>query len=300
MVTIASTPPPSRLSTEGERLVHDHLGVVEAMVVQVGRRLPLHVDRDDLYGAGAVALVDAGRTFDPGRGVEFPAFAAKRVRGAMLDELRRWDWVTRSVRTRHRRRTCAVEALEAELGRTPRAAEVATELGITLDQLRRGESETASGTVASLLDLERTRVPELCAAATTPADVLVEREVLGYVRDAVEALPERERRALGGYYLQERPMREIAAELGVTESRVSQLCGRALVLLRESLMPYLQGHGTWTPTQECGGSRSSAFPRPRGCGPRPRRSTRGAPASARAGSAGPPPAERTRPPRDRG
>ena len=243
MVTVAPTPTPARLSSEEARLVREHLGVVADLVVQVGRRLPRHVDRDDLYGAGAAALVDAGRTFDARQGVEFPAFAARRIRGAMLDELRRSDWAARSVRTRHRRRAGAVEALQATLGRTPTAAEVAAALRITLDDLRRIESDTARGTLDSLQDLGRTGVPELPAGTATPADVLVEREVLGYLRDAVDGLPERERHAVAGYYLHERPLRELATELGVTESRVSQLHRRGLALLRERLMPYLLGHG---------------------------------------------------------
>jgi RNA polymerase sigma factor FliA len=226
--------------------VREHLGLVTDTLRQVGRRLPMHVDRDDLYGAGAAALVDAGRTFDAGRGVEFPAFAAKRVRGAMLDELRQWDWAARSVRTKHRRLSCAVEALEVKLGRTPCASEVATALGITTDQLHRTESDTGRATVRSLEDVDPTGIHEVAAATTTPADVVVAREVHRYLQAAVDALPERERHAVASYYLHERPMREIAAELGVTESRVSQLCRRGTALLRESLGPSLLGHGAWT------------------------------------------------------
>ena len=244
MVPATSTSSPARLSTERHRLVREHVGLVHDVLLQVSRRLPVHVDRGDLYGAGAAALVDAGRQFDADWGVEFPAFAAKRVRGAMLDELRQWDWATRSVRTQNRRRIGAVEALETELGREPRAAEVATALGITLEQLRRTESDTARASLDSLQDLDAKGVHGLAVATTTPLDVLVAREVQGFVRDAVDALPERERHAVVGYFLQERPMRDLAAELGVTESRVSQLCKQGLALLRERLAPYLFGHGT--------------------------------------------------------
>jgi RNA polymerase sigma factor for flagellar operon FliA len=244
MVPATSTSSPTRLSTEHQRLVREHLGLVQHMLLQVSRRLPAHVDRGNLYGAGAAALVDAGRRFDASSGVEFPAFATKRVRGAMLDELRHWDWAPRSVRTQNRRRIGALEALTTELGREPRAAEVATALGITVDHLRRTESDIACATLGSLQVLEAKGVHALAASTTTPLDVLVAREVREYVRDAVNTLPERERHAVVGYFLQERPMRDLAAELGVTESRVSQLCKQGLALLRERLAPYLFGQGT--------------------------------------------------------
>jgi RNA polymerase sigma factor FliA len=246
MVPTTSTSSPTRLSAERHRLVREHLGLVQDTLLQVGRRLPAHVDRDDLYGAGAAALVDAGLRFDARRAVDFPAFAAKRVRGAMLDELRQWDWAARSVRRENRRCIGAVDALRAELGRPPRAAEVATALGITVDELRRTESDTARATLDSLQDVDAKGVHGLAPTPATPLDVLVAREVGEYLRDGVDALPERERHAVVGYYLQERPMRELAAELGVTESRVSQLCKRGLALLRERLAPYLVGHGTRT------------------------------------------------------
>jgi RNA polymerase sigma factor for flagellar operon FliA len=266
-------------------LVGEHLGLVHDMLVKVGRRLPAHVDRDDLYGAGAEALVDAGRRFDAGREVDFPAFAAKRVHGAMLDELRRWDWAARSVRTDNRRRSVATEVLEAELGREPRAAEVAAALGVTVDRLHCTGFATARATVDSLQQLDANGVHELAASAMTPADVLVEREVHRYLRAAVDELPERERHAVTGYFLHERPMRELATELGVTESRVSQLRKRGLELLRESLAPYLLGHGAWVAAERSSGTRSEASAHGRACGSRPSHSTRGTPARTAAGGA---------------
>jgi RNA polymerase sigma factor for flagellar operon FliA len=299
MVTATSTSSPTCLSTECHQLVREHLGLVQDVLLKVGRRLPTHVDRDDLYGAGAEALVDAGRRFDAGRGVDFPAFAAKRVRGAMLDELRRWDWAVRSVRTENRRRTVATEALEAELGREPRAAEVAAALGVTVDQLHCTEFASARAKVDSLQDLDAMGVHGLDASAMTPPDVLVEREVHRYLRDALDELPERERHTVAGYFLHERPMRELATELGVTESRVSQLRKRGLALLRESLAPYLLGYGARVASEGRAGTRSVAPARAPGCGSRPAHFTRGTPARATAGTARPATAEYTGPGRDR-
>jgi RNA polymerase sigma factor for flagellar operon FliA len=200
------------------------------------------MDRNDLAGAGALALVEAALQFDPELGFEFPAFAAKRIRGAMLDELRRWDWAPRSVRGERRRRDDLVDRLRMQLGREPSTVELAGARGVPVAQLRRGEWDSARASVASLHDVAGTAgFDRLAAGAATPADALVEREEIGYLRAAVDGLPERERRAIAGYYLQERPMRELAAELGVTESRVSQLCRHGLSLLRQCLSGYAPG-----------------------------------------------------------
>lgn len=238
-VPAGATPSPPHLSADAVRLAAEHLGLVQDALHQVARRLPAHVDRDDLAGAGSVALVHAARLFDPARDVEFPAFAAKRVRGAMLDELRRWDWAARSVRPTARRRAGAVEGLQGRLNREPTAAEIATELGVSIDHLRRGMSDSTRATVASLQNLTAEDSGHMPVAATTPADVLVQREGGAYLRDAVDTLPDRERHAVVGHYLDGRPMRELARELGVSESRVSQLCKLGLTRLHDGLAPYV-------------------------------------------------------------
>ena len=246
MRLVTRTSHPSYLATDGEVLVHEHLSLVTEILRRVGRRLPSHVDRDDLAGAGALALVEAALQFDPELGFEFPPFAAKRIRGAMLDELRRWDWAARSVRGERRRRDDIADRLRMQLGREPSTVELATARGVSVEQLRRSESDSARASVASLHDLAGTGgVDRLAAAAATPADVLIEREERGYLREAVDYLPERERHAIAGYYLQERPMRELAVELGVTASRVSQLCKHGLSLLREGLP--VDGWSGWNP-----------------------------------------------------
>lgn len=225
-----------------------HLHLVVEAVHQLSGRLPAHVDRDDLSGAGSVALVDAARHFDPSRGIDFPAFAAKRVRGAMLDELRRWDWATRSVRTNNRSRAGVVEVLEGRLGREPSAAEIATGLGVSVDHLRRGERDSTRATVASLQNLTATETGHLPVAAMTPSDILVQREGGAYLRDAVDMLPDRQRIAVIGHYLDERTMIEIAAELGVTPSRVSQLCRVGLTHLHDGLASYVLDEDPQLPT----------------------------------------------------
>ncbi len=241
-----SDPPPSR-SAEVRRLVEQHFGLVRQVLLQVGRRLPAHVDRAGLFGAGSEALLDAARRFRPEHGATFPAFAAKRVRGAMLDEMRRWDWAARSVRSDSHHAADAVESLEALFGREPSTAEVATVLGMSVDRLRRTRADTLGAAVLSLDAVTAAGSHRLPTAATTPPDILVAREFDTYLQDAVATLPDRERHAIAGYYLNGRPMRELARELGVGESRVSQLCGQALKHLHENLAPYVLDEGPERP-----------------------------------------------------
>jgi RNA polymerase sigma factor for flagellar operon FliA len=237
-------PPPPAADVRG--LVERHFGLVRQVLLQVGRRLPAHVDRTDLFGAGTEALLDAARRFEPGRGIPFPAFAAKRVRGAMLDEMRRWDWAARSVRSDAHRAAEAVESLEARFGREPSTAEVATVLGMSADRFRRARADTLGATVLSLDAVIAAGSHRLPAAATTPPDILIAREADAHLRDAVDTLPDRERHAIAGYYLDERPMRELARELGVGESRVSQLCSKGLKHLHENLARYVLDDGAAT------------------------------------------------------
>ena len=224
---------------EVQRLVEQHFGLVRQVLLQVARRLPAHVDREGLFGSGSEALLDAARRFEPGRGATFPAFAAKRIRGAMVDELRRWDWAARSVRSDSHHAADATEDLEALFGREPSTAEVATVLGMSVDRLRRTRADTLGAAVLSLDAVTAAGSHRLPTAASTPPDILVARELDTCLLDAVADLPDRERHAVAGYYLNGRPMRELARELGVGESRVSQLCGQALKLLHENLAPYV-------------------------------------------------------------
>lgn len=239
-LTAAGGDLPSPHSAEVRLLVEQHFGLVRQILLQVGRRLPAHVDRAGLFGAGAEALFDAARRFEPGRGAAFPAFAAQRVRGAMLDELRRGDWVARSVRADSHHVDDAVEGLVVKFGREPSTAEVASVLGMSVDRLRRTRVGTLGAAVLSLEDVTAAGSHRLPAPAATPPDILVAREIHAHVRDAVDSLPDRERHAVAGYYLYERPMRELAQELGVGESRVSQLCRQGLKRLHENLAAYVR------------------------------------------------------------
>ncbi|MGH9157010.1 MAG: sigma-70 family RNA polymerase sigma factor [Acidimicrobiales bacterium] len=230
-----------KLSKFETELVQQHLGLVNQVVNQMLGRLPRFVARDDLVSAGMTALVQSARNYDDSRQTGFERYACPRIRGALLDEMRSRDWASRSVRSRGRRLLGAVEDLSADLGRTPTTAELAGHLGVS------AESVTAIGR-----DVERARVlsfdglladdPDLVLAAgdADPEAVLVERERRAYVLDGVAALPDRLRTVVVGYFFEERTSQELADELGVSTSRISQMRSQALLLLREAIQAQLE------------------------------------------------------------
>jgi RNA polymerase sigma factor for flagellar operon FliA len=217
-------------------LVREHLPLVGHLVRELLYRIPSHVNRDDLVSAGMTALVTAARGFDPSRGTPFGRFAAARIRGALLDELRGLDWASRSVRVRARRLEAAEQELTGVLGRTPTSAELAGALGVSVEEVGAVEEDVQRAVVLSLQGFTAGAGEDLVTDNNRgPEDLLLHRERLGYLADAVAALPERLRFVINGWFLEERPMAELAAELGVTESRVSQLRAEALTLLRDGL-----------------------------------------------------------------
>ncbi|MGA8211069.1 MAG: sigma-70 family RNA polymerase sigma factor [Nocardioidaceae bacterium] len=219
-----------------EELVRQHLPLVGHVVRETLSRVPGHVSHDDLTSAGMLALVQAAEAFDPSRGAGFATYASTRIRGALVDELRGLDWASRSVRRRARQVEDARGRISAALGRSAEDREVAAALGIGVRELAAHEDDLARATVLSLQGLTARAVEEtLPAKSPTPADVIEQRERVAYLHDAVAQLPERLRAVVEGYFFAGRPMVEIAAELGVSESRVSQLRAEAVVLLRGAL-----------------------------------------------------------------
>lgn len=228
------------IERRGEDIVRANMPLVGHLVREMLARVPSHVNRDDLLSAGYAALVAAARGFDPERGVPFPRFAAARVRGALLDELRGLDWASRSVRQRARRTDSAREELMATLGRTPTVQEVADKLGCSVEDIEHGEGDVHRATVFSLQGFATATAEDIVTEpGAGPEEMLLRRERIGYLRHAVDSLPERLRVVVRGYFFEERPMAQIAAELRVSESRVSQLRAEALVLLRDGLNAHL-------------------------------------------------------------
>ncbi|MFG1603515.1 sigma-70 family RNA polymerase sigma factor [Actinoplanes sp. NPDC049265] len=224
-----------------ETLIRDNMALVGHMVREMLFKVPAHVHRDDLASAGYAALVTAAQAFDATRGIPFGRFAATRVRGALLDELRSMDWATRSVRARARRAETARQELTVKLGRTPTQPELAELLGVGVSELAGVDDDVQRAAVLSLQGFTTGAAEDMVTEATlNPEETLLHRERIGYLHDAVAVLPERLRFVVEASYLQERPLSEVAAELGVTESRVSQLRTEALALLKDGLTTHME------------------------------------------------------------
>ena len=238
----ASRPIPTALGDANRELVREHLPIVGYLVSELLHRLPPHVERDDLVSAGQLALVHAARSYDSGTGVPFGHYARTRVRGALLDELRSADWASRGARSRAKRLAAAEDRLAAELGRWPSDLELARELGADLEQMTATRSDAHRSVVLSLdqlVDAGANPEEQVQGHHPDPAQLVLQAERLRYLTAAVAALPERLRVVVEGSFLQQRPLAELAEELGVTESRVSQLRTEALALLRDGVLTHL-------------------------------------------------------------
>ena len=235
--------PVSTQQRSSEDLVTGNMALVGHIVRETMGRVPAHVSRDDLTSAGLAALVQAAHGFDTERGVPFSRYAAQRIRGAILDELRSVDWASRSVRRRARDLEETRTRLAATLGRVPTTAEVSSASGLSVEEISANQDDIARAQVLSLQGAQETALDELLpSAGPTPDELLEHRERLTYMVEAIAELPERLRTVVQEYFLAERPMAEIAASLGVTESRVSQMRAEALVLLRDAINIQLDPH----------------------------------------------------------
>ncbi len=226
-----------------DKLVREHLPLVGYVVTEVAHRVPAHVSRNDLVSAGMLGLAQAARSFDPERGIAFDRFASTRIRGALLDELRGRDWASRSVRAKARTMQHATEDLTAKLGRTPTNEEVAKVLNLDPATVHKLVDDVHRATVLNYESLALDGDAESFIATSSvdsPEDTIVDRERKAFLTDSVAALPERLRLVVIGYFFEERSMQDLADELGVSESRVSQLRAEALILLKDGMNSQLE------------------------------------------------------------
>ena len=228
---------PRRTQGTEEQLVRQHLPLVSYIVSEVASRIPRHVSRDDLVSAGMAGLAQAARSYDPERGISFQRFASARIRGALLDDLRSLDWASRSVRSRARHIAQTTDCLTAKLGRQPSLAEVAKTMGATQAELQAVEADIHRALVLNFeaLPAEGGNEPAGLSRLPGPDEAVLDNERRSYLVAAVDNLPERLRRVVIGYFFEELPMAELAEELGVTDSRISQMRAEALGLLRDAI-----------------------------------------------------------------
>ena len=220
-----------------EQLIKSHLPLVYRLVAEVAARTPRHVAREDLTSAGLIGLAQAARNFDEARGVPFLRYAATRIRGSILDELRTLDWASRPVRAKARLLDAANDKLQAALGRTPTAEELGTEMGVSARAVADLQDDLHRAVVLNYDAITTTGESDglLPTADADPEMELLDRERNAYLVDAVRSLPDRLKVVVVGYFLENRSMQDIGDELGVSESRISQMRAEALDLLRDGI-----------------------------------------------------------------
>jgi RNA polymerase sigma factor for flagellar operon FliA len=218
-------------------VVERHADLVRRIAHHLAARLPASVEVDDLVQAGMLGLIEAARNFDSDQGASFETYASIRIRGAMIDEIRKGDWTPRSVHRRTREAAEAVRRIEQATGRAASGAEVAQALGLSPEDYARLLEDAVSGQVLSLdshiEDHGEVHVP--AGPSYSPERDLQATEFRQALTEAIDQLPDREKMVLSLYYEQELNLREIGAVLGVSESRVCQIHGQAMVRLRARL-----------------------------------------------------------------
>ena len=218
-----------------ERMIQEHSELVRRIAYHLIARLPATTEVEDLIQSGMMGLLEAARNFDPSRGASFATFAGIRIRGAMIDEVRRHDWTPRSVHQKHRQVTQAINEIENETGRHAEPAQVAERLGISLDDYYDIVRDSAVSKLYSLdesVDDSTQSRRILSEDAMTPDDAVEVDQFRQEIANEIRRLPEREQLVLSLYYERELNLQEIGAVLGVSESRVCQIHGQALVRLR--------------------------------------------------------------------
>jgi len=230
-------------------LTQQHVGLVHHVARQLARRLHDKVDLDELVSAGALGLMQAAASYEPARGLTFSTYAVPRIRGSMLDELRRHDYMSRGARRKARSIAATREALVRRLRREPKTSEVAAELNVSVETLRQWEIDVDGAVEVSLDVAPRALRDEGHATAagaiadeSTPSvdERLGQEERIALLGLAIRGLRAQERTVLALYFYEELTLQEIARVLGLSASRISQIRGEALAKLRTHLTPALE------------------------------------------------------------
>jgi RNA polymerase sigma factor for flagellar operon FliA len=233
----SSTAPPE---DEQEKLVLSHMEDVRQVARSILRRLPASVQLDDLIQAGSVGLIDAARRFGPGRNLPFRQYARIRISGAIFDSLRELDWASRYFRTRQQKLDNATRALESKLGRKPDSDEVADSMGMDLNtffEFAQAVQNRQEVDFEPQEDSEHRSVLETVAddPEKRPDAIFQQSESRSELRKIVAQLPQDEANVLILHYFKEWTMARIAASIGRTESRVSQIHSKAVEHLRDKI-----------------------------------------------------------------
>jgi len=227
-------------TVDKEQFVEKFTPLVKRIAHHMMARLPASVQVDDLIQAGMIGLLDAIKRYEGSHGRQFESYAAQRIRGSILDELREADWLPRGVRKKMRQIEMAVRALEQRMGRAPSEQELATELEIPLTEYQETLQDARGGQLMFYEDFQKTDdepfFDRLCSdSQNDPLDILMDDRLRKILIKAIDDLPTREKMVMGMHYEKEMNLREIGEVLGVSESRVCQLHTQAVTRLRSRL-----------------------------------------------------------------
>lgn len=226
------------------QLVEQHASLVKRIAHHLMARLPASVLVDDLIQSGMIGLLEAAKNFDGSKGASFETFAGIRIRGAMLDEIRKGDWTPRSVHKNSRAITEAISLVEKETGRDARDAEIAAKLNVSLADYHQMLGEVNAGKLVGIEDLgvsEDVLTTEENKGNDSPLDDLMQGAFQKALAHAITTLPEREAIVLSLYYDEELNLREIGEVLEVSESRVSQIHSQAMLKLKSRMQTWRTG-----------------------------------------------------------
>ena len=229
-----------------EELVEQYLPLVKSAVGRIAMTLPSHVDLEDLYSAGLVGLLNAVRNYNPESPASFETYARFRIRGSIFDELRRMDWVPRSVHDKARKVQRAMQEVEQAKGRVPSEAEMAKALKISVPEYQTWLLDIRPATYVCLdaqLNSEDDFGSSLYESVAdqsqeNPVDGVSRKELALLIAQRLEQLPEMQRKVLALYYFEDLRLREIAEVFGVTESRISQIHAQAVLAIKSFLQKY--------------------------------------------------------------
>lgn len=218
-----------------EALIMEHMAMVKRIAVHLKARIPPFMEVDELVQVGMIGLIEAARSFNPTKGVAFESFAHTRIRGAMIDEVRRLSFLPRSAVAFNKSHSSASQALASELGRAPTQAELAEFMGMELDSFEKDRGAARQFETYSM-EVVADEVMNLPEQTNRQPDAIVEEaEMMEALTDAIDSLPERDRLVISLYYVEELNLREIGEVLGVSESRVSQILSANVKKLRAQL-----------------------------------------------------------------
>lgn len=228
-----------------EKIIVEYAPLVKIVAGRLSMYLGYNVEYDDLVGYGIFGLIDAIDKFDINKDVKFETYASLRIRGSILDQIRKMDWIPRTVRQKQKKIDEAIRKIETETGRNAQDEEIARELGVSEEELTSWQSQLKVTNLVSLNEyVEQGMEPVMDARGNShfaqPEDAIAEEELKRVLAESLEVLTEKERKVITLYYYENLTLKEISNVLEVSESRISQLHTKALKKMKKIMGPYME------------------------------------------------------------